>query len=110
MTDVWRMSAIAPWEKTCGKHPTQKPIALVVRAILAASREGACVLDPFAGSATTGIAANLVNRKFVGIEQEDVFLDIAAARRIKFDLCASEWAKKIPDLKCEWASGKGGKK
>ena len=102
MTDVWRMSAIAPWEKTCGKHPTQKPIALVVRAILAASREGACVLDPFAGSATTGIAANLVNRKFVGIEQEDVFLDIAAARRIEFDLCASEWAKKIPDLKCEW--------
>jgi len=110
MTDVWRMPAIAPWEKSCGKHPAQKPIALVVRAILAATQEGACVLDPFAGSATTGIAANLVNRKFVGIEQEDKFLDIAAARRIEFDTCAGEWAKKIPDLKCEWASGKGGKK
>lgn len=110
MTDVWRMPAIAPWEKSCGKHPAQKPIALVVRAILAATQEGACVLDPFAGSATTGIAANLVNRKFVGIEQEDKFLDIAAARRIEFDTCAGEWAKKIPDLKCEWTSGKGGKK
>ena len=110
MTDVWRMPAIAPWEKSCGKHPAQKPIALVVRAILAATQEDACVLDPFAGSATTGVAANLVNRKFVGIEQEEDFLDIAAARRIEFDKCASEWAKKIPDLKCEWASEKGGKK
>lgn len=109
MTDVWRMPAIAPWEKTCGKHPAQKPIALVVRSILAATRKDACVLDPFAGSATTGIAANLVNRKFVGIEQERKFLNIAVARRTKFDTCAGEWAKKIPDLRGEWANEKGAK-
>lgn len=51
MTDVWRLPAIAPWEKTCGKHPTQKPLALVVRAILTCTRRGGTVLDPFAGSA-----------------------------------------------------------
>lgn len=49
MTDVWRMPAIARWEKICGKHPTQKPLALVTRAILASTRNGACVLDPFVG-------------------------------------------------------------
>lgn len=107
MKDVWRMPAIAPWEKSCGKHPAQKPIALVVRTILASTRQGACVVDPFAGSATTGIAANLVKRKFVGIELEKDFLDIAVARRLEFDACAHEWAKKIPDLKCEWRNEKG---
>lgn len=109
MTDVWRMPAIARWEKSCGKHPAQKPVALVVRAVLASTREGARVLDPFSGSATTGIAANLIKRKFVGIEKEAEFLDMAKARRMEFDTCANEWAAKLPDLKCEWLSEKGGK-
>ena len=98
MTDVWRMPAIARWEKSCGKHPTQKPLALVVRALLACTREGDSVLDPFAGSATTGIAANLVNRKFVGIDNDDGYLEIAKARRMEFDFHAGEWIRKIPDL------------
>ena len=59
MTDVWRMPAIGRWEKTCGKHPTQKPLRLLVRMILASTDEGDWILDPFSGSATTGIAANL---------------------------------------------------
>ncbi len=99
MTDVWRMPAIAPWEKTCGKHPTQKPIALVTRAILASTKEGATVLDPFTGSSTTGIAANLIGRSFVGIDQEKEFLDISAARRKLLDEKRQEWISKIPDLK-----------
>ena len=62
MTDVWRMPAIGRWEKTCGKHPTQKPLRLLVRMILASTDEGDWILDPFSGSATTGIAANLCGR------------------------------------------------
>lgn len=99
MTDVWRMPAIAPWEKTCGKHPAQKPLSLVVRAILAATREGDLVLDPFAGSSTTGIAANLTHRNFVGIEREQAFLDMSVRRRKEFDAHRDEWAEKIADLK-----------
>ena len=67
MTDVWRLPAIAPWEKTCTKHPTQKPLGLLSRIILASTQAGAWVLDPFAGSSTTGIAANLLGRRFLGI-------------------------------------------
>ena len=109
MTDVWRMSAIAPWEKTCGKHPAQKPLALVTRAILAASNRDDLILDPFAGSSTTGIAANLIRRSFVGIEQARPFLEMSRARRIEFDTCAASWARRIQDLKdlsSEWACKK----
>ena len=99
MTDVWRMPAIAPWEKTCGKHPAQKPLALVVRAILASTQKDDMILDPFAGSSTTGIAANMLGRKFVGIEQDSGFLKMSKARRILLDEKCDEWAKKIPDLR-----------
>ena len=99
MTDVWRMPAIAPWEKTCGKHPTQKPLALVVRTILAATKKGALVLDPFAGSGTTGIAANLTGRRFVGVEKEIAYLKMAMARRRILEEHRDEWFLKVPDLR-----------
>jgi len=86
MRDVWRLPAIAPWEKSCGKHPTQKPLALLTRLILASTHEGDWVLDPFSGSSTTGIAANLFNRRYVGIEREKVYLDIAIARRRELEM------------------------
>ena len=57
------------------------------------------ILDPFAGSSTTGIAANMLGRKFVGIEQDFGFLEISKARRILLDEKRDEWAKKIPDLR-----------
>lgn len=98
MTDVWRMPAIAPWEKTCGKHPAQKPLALVVRALLASSKRGNRVLDPFSGSSTTGIAANLIGRNFVGVEQDDWFLNVSRKRRELFNYLHDEWRNKIPDL------------
>lgn len=81
MTDVWRLPAIAKWEKTCGKHPTQKPLGVLARLIQASTRPGAWVLDPFSGSATTGIAANLLGRKYLGLEIEDEFLSMSKARR-----------------------------
>lgn len=85
MTDVWRLPAIGRWEKTCGKHPTQKPLSLLTRIILSCTEKGDWILDPFSGSSTTGIAANLCGRKFCGLEQEKEFFDISVARRKELD-------------------------
>ena len=99
MTDVWRLPAIASWEKTCGKHPTQKPVALVVRAIMACTLSGQCILDPFAGSGTTGIAANLLGRSFVGGDLDVEYLTIARNRRIEMDQSREAWLSKLQDVK-----------
>ena len=85
MTDVWYMPAVHKWEKTCGKHPTQKPLALLSRIILASTKNNDWILDPFCGSGTTGIAANLLKRRFLGIEKESNFLELAAKRRTEID-------------------------
>ncbi len=81
MKDVWSLPAIAPWEKSCGKHPTQKPLSVLTRLILASTQKGTWILDPFTGSSTTGIAANLLERKFLGIDLEKEFLDISMNRK-----------------------------
>ena len=100
MTDVWRLPAIAPWEKTCTKHPTQKPLGLLSRIILASTKAGAWILDPFAGSSTTGIAANLLGRRFLGIEQEEQFVRISKARRKEIENLTTftTFKRKIPDI------------
>lgn len=100
MTDVWRLPAIAPWEKSCTKHPTQKPLGLLSRIILASTKAGAWILDPFAGSSTTGIAANLLGRRFLGIEREEEFISISRARREEInDLKTfAKYKRKIPDI------------
>lgn len=67
--------------KTCGKHPTQKPLRLLYRIILASTNIGDTIFDPFAGSSTTGIAANLLGRKFIGVEQDESFLVLSRCRR-----------------------------
>lgn len=81
MRDLWTLPAIAKWEKSCGKHPTQKPLPLLARIILASTKENDWILDPFTGSSTTGIAANLFNRRFLGIDQEEQFLELSKKRR-----------------------------
>ena len=81
MTDVWRIPAVGLWEKQQGKHPTQKPLRLLYRIILASTNEGDTILDPFSGSGTTGIAANLLGRKYIGIEQETDFVQLSLRRR-----------------------------
>lgn len=85
MTDVWRIPAIGKWEKSCGKHPTQKPLAVLSRIILASTKLGAWILDPFAGSSTTGIAANLLGRRFLGIELDEKFVEMSKARRLEIE-------------------------
>ena len=81
MRDVWTLPAIAKWEKSCGKHPTQKPLSVLSRIIQASTKENAWILDPFTGSSTTGIAASLFHRRFLGIDMEEKFLQMSRDRR-----------------------------
>ena len=80
MKDVWDLPSIARWEKNNGKHPTQKPLSVVCRALLASTRKGDLILDPFCGSSTTGIAAHALDRKYIGIDIEQNYLDISIKR------------------------------
>lgn len=97
MKDVWKLPAIARWEKSCGKHPTQKPLSVLTRIILASTKPGAWILDPFAGSSTTGIAANLANRRYLGIDLEKEFLEISKNRKLEIldSQVAENYRKKI---------------
>jgi site-specific DNA-methyltransferase (adenine-specific) len=97
MKDVWKLPAIATWEKSCGKHPTQKPLSVLTRLILASTKPNAWILDPFTGSSTTGIAANLANRRFLGIDQEEAFLKISKNRKLEIEnkSIASTYRQKI---------------
>ncbi len=97
MKDVWTLPAIAKWEKSCGKHPTQKPLSVLTRIILASTKPGAWILDPFTGSSTTGIAANLANRRFVGIDKEHSYLEISKCRKkeIENEATATLYRRKI---------------
>lgn len=81
MTDVWQIPSIGRWEKSCGKHPTQKPLSILARLIQASSKPGDWILDPFCGSATTGIATSLLGRNFLGLEKELEYLKIGKNRR-----------------------------
>lgn len=80
MKSVWRLAAPGKDEKLFGKHPTQKPIALVERCILASTNKGDLVLDPFSGSATTALAALRTGRRFVGIELDASYLALSERR------------------------------
>lgn len=80
MRNVWEISAPSAEEKKFGKHPTQKPVELLTRIILASTKKGDLVLDPFCGSSTTGVAAILLNRKYVGIDLQDEYLQLSVKR------------------------------
>lgn len=80
MKSVWTIASPGADEKEYGKHPTQKPVALLERVILACTGEGDLVLDPFAGSSTTGVAAIRLGRKYVGIELEDEYVRVSLNR------------------------------
>jgi site-specific DNA-methyltransferase (adenine-specific) len=80
MRSVWSIPAPRPAEKMQGKHPTQKPLALLRRVICAGTVEGDLILDPFAGSSTTGIAARSLNRRFIGCDTNSGYLDLSVRR------------------------------
>lgn len=94
MKDVWEfnediepefyISSVTPLsEKKEGKHPTQKPLGLLKRIIEASTNEGDIILDPFNGSGTTGIAAKMLHRKYIGIEKEKEYLELTKRRYLK---------------------------
>ena len=80
MKTVWTMTAPSSGEKEHGKHPTQKPVALIERCLLASSNEGDLILDPFLGGGTTAVAAVRLARRCVGIEADEAHLNLSIAR------------------------------
>lgn len=80
MKDVWRGSLTPKKEKIHGKHPTQKPEYLLEKIIISSTKEGDLVLDPFNGSGTTGIVANNLNRRYIGIDTMSEYLSLTIER------------------------------
>src|SRR5215213_4885724 len=80
LSSVWHIPAVPMREKSHGRHPTQKPLRLLRRAVLASSMEGELVFDPFCGSGTTGVAAKELGRFFVGAEMEREYAELAGRR------------------------------
>lgn len=76
----WRIGAPRKAEKALGKHPTQKPVELLDRIVRCSSNPGDIILDPFCGSATTGIAAIPLGRRFIGVDLDPEYLDLAKDR------------------------------
>jgi site-specific DNA-methyltransferase (adenine-specific) len=80
LSSVWRIPTVPKVEKLHGYHPTQKPLRLVRRALLASTRKGDLVFDPFTGSGTTAVAAKELDRFFVGADFEREFCELTARR------------------------------
>ena len=80
MNSVWEIRPPETWEKKFGKHPTQKPVALLERILLASTNEGDHVLDPFSGSGTTLLAAFRLRRHALGCELSAEFLTLSLRR------------------------------
>ena len=80
MKDVWTGSLTPQAEKIYGKHPTQKPLYLLERIILASTHEDELVLDPFCGSSTTGVACKKLGRKYIGIDSNSEYINLSMER------------------------------
>ena len=80
VSSVWRMPPPSRRERLHGRHPTQKPLRLVRRALVTCTREEDLVFDPFCGLGTTGVAAKGLNRSFVGAELERGYAELADRR------------------------------
>ena len=81
MRSVWSIPTPAPSEKEFGKHPTQKPLALLRRIVLASTKPRDIIFDPFNGGGTTGIAATLVGeRKYIGCDVNKDYIDLTIKR------------------------------
>lgn len=100
MKTVWRMTAPGNKEKTHGKHPTQKPVALLERLLQASCPSGGVVLDPFNGSGTTGVAAVTLGHSYIGIDLETEYLELTRARLVEAapDLQARPALRVVPSV------------
>jgi site-specific DNA-methyltransferase (adenine-specific) len=77
---IWSIPTPGPREKVHGRHPTQKPLALLERVLAASAAAGDLVLDPFSGSGTTGVAALRAGCRFLGLERDAEYVELAARR------------------------------
>lgn len=82
MKDVWTINLPRKEEKKHGKHPTQKPVDLLLRILEASTKENDLVLDPFCGSSTTGVACKILKRRYIGIDNKKEYLDISIKRLV----------------------------
>ena len=80
MRNMWEIPLIKPSERRYGKHPSQKPLKVVERLVLAGTNEDDLILDPFSGTGTTGVVAEKYNRQWVMIEKEESYNQIAQKR------------------------------
>jgi site-specific DNA-methyltransferase (adenine-specific) len=80
VSSVWRIPTVSRSEKRHGYHPTQKPLRLVRRALVASTRAGDLAFDPFCGSGTTAVAAKELGLFFVGAELEKEYCELAGRR------------------------------
>ena len=81
MRSVWSIPTPSPGEKEFGKHPTQKPLALLKRIVIASTKPGDIIFDAFNGGGTTGIAAKIVgDRKYIGCEINKEYIDLTIRR------------------------------
>lgn len=80
MKDVWTGTLTPQSEKIYGKHPTQKPLYILERMILASTRENDIVLDPFCGSSTTGVACKNLGRSYIGIDNNPEYINLSIER------------------------------
>ncbi len=84
MQSLWSITAPKQEEKIFGKHPTQKPVTLLERIILASTEKNNIILDPFTGSSTTGVAAYRLGRYFIGTDSGKEYLDLSV-KRLNFE-------------------------
>lgn len=102
MRSVWSMGTPKPPEKKYGKHPTQKPLDLLKRIVLASTNKDDIILDPFTGSSTTGIAASMYSRKFIGIDMEQKYLELSKKRFNDVIEVSKKDSQNIPAHVCTW--------
>lgn len=108
MRSVWAISTPKNGEKKYGKHPTQKPESLLERIVLSCTNKRDIVLDPFCGSATTGVAALRNDRNFVGVDSEKEYLSEMAVKRIREVLKEKKSSLGLKNLREEPATYFGG--
>jgi site-specific DNA-methyltransferase (adenine-specific) len=91
MRSVWSIPAPKSGEKELGKHPTQKPLDLLLRIIKASTNNGDIILDPFNGGGTTGVAASLAgNRYYIGSEIDSNFCELTVKRLLQVEKTAKK--------------------
>jgi site-specific DNA-methyltransferase (adenine-specific) len=86
MRSVWSIPTPSNGEKNFGKHPTQKPLNLLLRIVKASTRPGDIILDPFNGGGTTGVASEIIGERFyIGTEIDKTYCELTRNRLLQIE-------------------------